>query len=93
MASCPLPPSLTIVEVAMTCTCPCNVGKTERTVRFVIGTVLFLMGFFLPDIDTVWRVVLVVIAAVALVTAAMRYCPANALFGFNTCERKDKGQE
>jgi len=75
----------------MTCTCTCNVGSIDRAVRIVIGTGLLLTGLLLPDIGTVWRVVLLVIAAVSLVTAAVRYCPANALFGINTCERNEEG--
>jgi hypothetical protein len=32
-----------------------------------------------------------VVAAIALLTAVMRFCPANAIFGINTCEREGKG--
>ncbi|NTV95662.1 MAG: DUF2892 domain-containing protein [Thiobacillus sp.] len=69
----------------------CNVGRMDRTGRIVIGIVLLGVGALIPSIGLDWRIGLLVIAAVALVTAVVRYCPANALLGINTC--KEKTQE
>lgn len=63
----------------------CNVGGIDRIGRIVLGIVLLLVGLVAP-IDMTWRIVALVIAAVALVTAAVRFCPANAIFGINSCE-------
>jgi hypothetical protein len=43
-------------------------------------------------IGTTWQIVVLVIAAVALVTAFVGFCPANAMFGINTCGGEKKGQ-
>lgn len=68
----------------------CNVGGIDRTGRIVLGIVLLFVGLLAP-IGMVWQVVALVVAAVALVTAVVQFCPANALFGINTCE--SKGEE
>lgn len=65
-----------------------NVGGIDRAGRIVLGVVMVLVAAFAP-VDVVWRVVAGVIAAIALGTAAVQYCPANAILGINTY--KDKG--
>jgi len=66
-----------------------NVGGIDRTGRIVIGIVLLIVGLAAP-IDMTWRIVALVVAAVALVTAAVRFCPANAILGINTSEDASK---
>ena len=67
----------------------CNVGGMDRTGRIVLGIVLLVVGLLAP-IETMWRIVALVVAAIALVTAIVQFCPANAIFGINTCEDKSK---
>lgn len=67
----------------------CNVCGIDRTGRLVIGAALLLVGLLAPGLDTLWRGVLLAIAAVALVTAAIRYCPANAVLGIGCRCRKE----
>jgi len=67
----------------------CNVGGIDRTGRIVIGIVLLVAGLAAP-IDMTWRIVALVIAAIALVTATVRFCPANAILGINSCEGEGK---
>ncbi|MDD2701727.1 MAG: DUF2892 domain-containing protein [Sideroxydans sp.] len=71
----------------------CNVGGIDRTLRIVVGIVLLLIGLLTP-VGPVWQAVALIIAAVALITAFVRFCPANAMLGINTCsdaEKKTKG--
>ena len=67
----------------------CNVGGIDRIGRIVIGIVLIIVGFAAP-VEMTWRIVMFVVAAIALVTAIVRFCPANAIFGINTCESTKK---
>lgn len=60
-----------------------NVGGIDRSARFVIGIALAAVAFIAP-IDMIWRIIAGVIAAIALVTAVVQFCPANALLGINT---------
>jgi len=62
----------------------CNVGGMDRTLRIIVGIILIVVALLVP-LSLVWQVLLFVIAAVALVTASIRFCPANALFGLNSC--------
>ncbi len=64
-----------------------NVGGMDRTSRIVIGVLLLLVAFFSP-VGMVWRIVALIVAAIALITAAVRYCPLNAAFGVDTSEHK-----
>ncbi len=66
-----------------------NVGGVDRIGRIVVGIVLLIVGLAAP-IEMTWRIVALVIAAIALVTATVRFCPANWLLGINTCEREEK---
>ncbi len=63
----------------------CNVGGMDRTARIVLGVVLLLVGFFAP-LNAAWQIVVFVIAAIALLTAIVGYCPANSILGINTCK-------
>ena len=70
----------------------CNVGGIDRTGRIVLGIVMLVIGLAAP-IEMTWRIVALIIAAIALITATVRFCPANAIFGINTCEGKDEGKK
>ncbi len=60
-----------------------NVGGMDRSARIIVGIALVAIAALVP-IDTTWRIAAAVVAAVALVTAAVRFCPANALLGIDT---------
>ncbi len=60
-----------------------NVGGMDRTARFVIGIVLLAVALFAPAAMG-WRIVALIIAVIALVTATTRYCPVNAAIGIDT---------
>ncbi len=66
-----------------------NVGGMDRTARFVVGVILLIVAAVAP-IEMAWRVVALIVALVALVTATVRFCPANLLLGINTCETEQK---
>jgi hypothetical protein len=65
----------------------CNVGGVDMVARIVLGVVLLGTAFVVP-MSTVWQTVLLVAGTIALVTGAIRYCPLNALLGFNSCGKK-----
>lgn len=65
----------------------CNVGGTERYARIILGIVLLLIGLLLP-LAAVWKVVVLVVGAVALLTGIVRFCPGSYVLGINTCKPK-----
>ena len=66
----------------------CNVGGLDRVIRVALGVVFLLLAGFVIE-TTLWRIVLLVLAAVALVTAFVRYCPLNQALGLNTCTQRE----
>lgn len=65
----------------------CNVGGIDRAIRAVLG-VAFVLASLLLTMDTLWRVVLLLLAGVAFFTVVSRYCPLNAAIGLDTCRDK-----
>lgn len=67
----------------------CNVGGIDRSIRVVLGIILLLVGLLVP-MEMLWQVLVLVAAAIALITAAVRFCPINEMLACNTCDSKEK---
>ena len=67
-----------------------NVGGLDRAGRFALGGVMLLVAL-LVQMEMVWHVVVLVVGAIALLTAIVRFCPINAMLRINTCE--SEGEE
>ena len=67
----------------------CNVGGMDMAARLIGGVILLVLGFAIP-MSTMWQTVVFVVAAIALVTGIVRYCPANALLGFSSCAKQSQ---
>jgi Protein of unknown function (DUF2892) len=60
-----------------------NVGKTDKSIRIVLGIIIAAAGVYYQSL---WGLV----AIVPLVTAFTGFCPLYSLFGINTCKTKIK---
>lgn len=60
----------------------CNVGKTDRIVRIIIGLGIVGAGFYFQS----W---LGLIGLIPLVTAAMGWCPLYLPLGVSTCSNQE----
>lgn len=69
----------------------CNVGGADRNIRIVLGIVLLAIGLFSP-LSTLWQTLILIVGAVALTTGIIRFCPANALLGIDTCKGRKQAQ-
>jgi len=58
-----------------------NIGTTDRIIRIVAG-IAILCSFFVLEGNMRW---LALIGIVPLATGLIRWCPAYALFGLDTC--------
>ncbi|MBV5270239.1 MAG: DUF2892 domain-containing protein [Afipia sp.] len=70
-----------------------NVGSLDRTIRFSVGILLIVLPFLPPTAPWFaalgnWTWALLAVGIIMAATAAMRFCPAYALFGVSTCGRK-----
>ena len=61
----------------------CNLGKTDRILRVVFGTLLAAVGLYFGGTP---GIVLVVIGAIPLLTGLVGFCPAYTLFKIDTCK-------
>ncbi|WP_462325932.1 YgaP family membrane protein [Desulfoplanes sp.] len=57
----------------------CNVGKSERIIRVVVGLAIFALG---AGVDSWWGLV----GIVPVLTAAIGWCPVSAVFGLSSCK-------
>ncbi len=57
-----------------------NENTTDRVIRAVIGIILVILGFSY-FFDSVFGVILEVVGAILLITAATGFCPLYRLFG------------
>jgi hypothetical protein len=65
-----------------------NVGNTDKIVRLAIALV-FGGLYFGEIVSGTLGIVLLVIAALLVITALSGFCGLYALFGMSTCERKE----
>jgi hypothetical protein len=63
------------------------VGGGDKVFRIVLGLVLITLPFLMEIPDT-WKIIMWVVAAIALITAFVGFCPLNKLIGLNTCKPK-----
>ena len=66
-----------------------NVGTPDRIARIIIGAVLVLLPL-VSGMDLfanpLWLWASVVVGAVLIVTALVRFCPLYAILGLSTCK-------
>ena len=63
-----------------------NEGKTDRTVRIVLGVIL--LGLALLSLTGVAQIVAGVAGAIALITGAIGFCGLYKILGISTMEKK-----
>ncbi len=65
----------------------CNVGKTEKIVRLILGLVFVWLGYA----GSPWWYL---VAIILILTASIGFCPLSKLLGINTCKQKEtKGED
>ncbi len=64
-----------------------NIGNTDRIIRAVVGAILLIIGFVVPMTSVALQVIIVLLGAILLVTAALRFCPLYLPFKFNTLKK------
>ena len=58
----------------------CNVGKTDRIIRVILGVGIIAIGIYLKSW---WGA----IGVIPIITAAIGWCPAYLPFGISSCKR------
>ncbi|MDZ7361685.1 MAG: DUF2892 domain-containing protein [candidate division KSB1 bacterium] len=63
-----------------------NVGSLDRVVRWLVGAVLIMLGVF-GVLEGTAAIIGYVVAAIALLTGTMSYCPLWAVCKINTAKK------
>jgi hypothetical protein len=66
-----------------------NMGTADRAIRFILA-IAFVMLYFTNVVTGVFGTILLVFAAIFVLTSFVGSCPLYSLFRFSTCERKVK---
>lgn len=64
-----------------------NMGLTDKMIRVVIAIVIAVL-YFTNIITGVAATILLILAALFLLTSFISVCPLYLIFGINTCKKK-----
>ena len=64
-----------------------NMGSADKIVRLVIAAIIAIL-YFTNTITGTLGIVLLVLAAVFVLTSLISFCPLYLPFGINTCKLK-----
>lgn len=66
-----------------------NMGAADRAIRLLLAAI-FAGLYFTDTVTGTFGIVLLVLAAVFLLTSLVSFCPLYPLLGINTCSTKNK---
>ena len=64
----------------------CNVGKTDKIIRIIVGLVIIVIGFYFKSW---WGAV----GVIPIFTAAIGWCPVYLPFGISSSKIKEEKEE
>lgn len=64
-----------------------NMGSADRVLRVIVAAVIAIL-FFTGIIKGTLGIVLLVLAAVFILTSVVSFCPLYVPFGISTCKKK-----
>lgn len=62
-----------------------NMGSTDKIIRFILAAI-FVILYFTGTVTGTVGIVLLVLAAVFVLTSLINFCPLYAPFGLSTCK-------
>lgn len=65
-----------------------NMGNTDKIIRLIIAAGIAILYFSGAVTGTI-GIVLLILAGIFLLTSLVGFCPLYALFGMDTCPRKE----
>jgi hypothetical protein len=64
-----------------------NMGGADKVVRLVVA-LLMILAYFQGIVTGTLGIVLLVVAAIFILTSLVSFCPLYTLFGMSTCPKK-----
>jgi hypothetical protein len=68
-----------------------NMGNTDKIIRLIIAAGIAILYFSGVVTGTI-GIVLLILAGVFILTSLVGFCPLYALFGMDTCPRKEEAK-
>lgn len=65
-----------------------NMGSTDRVVRLIVAVIIVAL-YYANIISGTLGIVLLVVAAVFVLTSLVKFCPLYTPFGLSTCKKKN----
>lgn len=65
-----------------------NMGSADKTLRIIVALVIAGLYFFTDMISGTLGIILLVLAAIFVLTSLVSFCPLYTVFGISTCPRK-----
>jgi uncharacterized membrane protein len=66
-----------------------NMGGIDKLVRIIVA-LIFVLLYFKGIVTGVWGIVMLVIAAVFVLTSLISFCPLYTFLGLNTTKKENK---
>jgi hypothetical protein len=64
-----------------------NIGSTDKIIRYMIAAIICIL--YLTDVITgTLSLILLIVAAILILTSLFSFCGIYALFGLSTCKTK-----
>ncbi len=64
----------------------CNIGKTDKIIRFILGFIFLWLGLQ-------FNALFYILSIIFFATAIIGFCPINKLLKINTCKKENKSKE
>jgi hypothetical protein len=65
-----------------------NMGTIDKVLRILVA-IAFVILYFTNVISGVWGIIMLVIAAMFVITSIIGICPAYMPFGISTCKKQE----
>ena len=69
-----------------------NMGTIDIVIRILIA-IVFVILFVVKAVPLWLGIILLILAAVFIITSIFRYCPLYVPFKINTCKKEEKAAE
>ncbi len=64
-----------------------NIGSSDKVIRLLIAALILILAYT-KVITGGWAVILLILAAILVLTSLVNLCPLYLLFGMNTNKKK-----
>jgi len=63
-----------------------NMGTTDKTIRTIVAIVLAIL-YYTGTITGTFGIIILIVAAILLITSLINFCPLYPIFKINTCKK------